>query len=96
MRDLVAVDPDVVESVRSLMSIRMLGPGQAQLHHRQQAVPAGHEPGLGPEPLEQRDRVVDAGRPLVLERRWYLHGIPRSCCHSPRETSPNWSAARLE
>ena len=59
-----------------------LGPGEAQLHHRQQAVPAGDEPGLGAVLLEQRERVVDAGGPFVLERRWYLHGVPLWRCGS--------------
>ena len=58
------------------MSMRHLGPGEPQLHHRQQAVAAGHEPGLRAVALEQRQRVVDAGGALVLEWRGCLHVVP--------------------
>jgi hypothetical protein len=38
-------------------------------------VPAGDHARLGPEAREQFERVVDARRPLVFERRWYLHCV---------------------
>ena len=46
---------------------------QAQLHHRDQAVPAGQDTGLGAVPGEQRQRVLDAGRPFVFDLRRNLH-----------------------
>ena len=73
---LVALDPDVGEVGEVVDVDEHLGPGQAQLHHRQQAVAAGDEPGLGAVALEQREGVVDAGGPLVLERCGYLHVSP--------------------
>src|ERR671930_2361408 len=51
----------------------MLGRGESQLHHRQQAVAAGDDACVRPEPGETGERVVDAGRPLVLERSRDLH-----------------------
>ena len=58
------------------MSIRCSGVRQPQLHHRQQAVAAGDDPRLGAEPLERRDRALDAGRTLVLEWRGGLQRAP--------------------
>ena len=58
------------------MSMERLGVGQSQLHHRQQAVPAGDEPGLRSVALQQLEGVVDARRPLVFDRCRYLHGPP--------------------
>ena len=55
------------------MSISASGLGQPELHHRQQAVPAGDDAGLLAVPLEQFERVLDAGRPRVLEWCRYLH-----------------------
>src|SRR5438094_557253 len=52
------------------------GPGQPQLHHRQQAVPPGKKAGLGPVALEQRDGVIDARGALVFDRRGNLHNDP--------------------
>ena len=51
--------------------------GQPQLHHRDQAVPAGDEPGLLAEPVEQPDGVLDTRGALVVERCGDLHGAPR-------------------
>ena len=75
--DLVALDTHIGE-VEIVDVDQVLGSGESQLHHRQQAVPPGNEPGLRAQPIQQRDGVVDAGRALVLERRWNLHEIPRS------------------
>ena len=60
---------------------QVLGAGQPQLHHRQQAVAAGDDPRLGAEPLERRDRAVHAGGSLVLEWRG---GLQR-CSSSDQE-----------
>ena len=46
---------------------QVLGVRQPELHHRQQAVPAGDDARLRAEPLQRRDRALDAGRALVLE-----------------------------
>ena len=79
--DLVTFDSDVGE-VEIVDVDQVLRSGESELHHRQQAVASGDEPGLGPEPVQQCDGVVDARRSLVLERRWYLHGSPDP--HLPR------------
>ena len=56
------------------MSIRCSGFGQAQLHHRQQAVAAGDDArARSRAAASDGDRAVDAGRALVLKRRWGLH-----------------------
>ena len=72
------------------MSISVSGAGEAQLHHRQQAVPAGDEPRLRSVAFEQRQRVIHAGGALVLERRGYLHVTPSVVSPSvrPRPCSP--------
>ena len=57
---------------------QVLGARQAQLHHRQQAVAAGDDPGPGAAALERRDRAVDAGGPLVLEWRRGLQSLVSS------------------
>ena len=51
-----------------------------QLHHRDQAVPAGQHPGLGPEPGQQGQRMFDAGRLLVLDLRRDLHPALLAVC----------------
>ena len=75
--ELVAFDPDVPELVVQIVDVdQVLGRREPQLHHRQEAVASGDEPGLAPEPLQQRDRVIDAGGTFVFERCWHLHGFP--------------------
>ena len=51
--EVVAVEPDVVQVGQVVDVDQQLGPGQAELHHRQQAVAAGDEPGLRPVAFEQ-------------------------------------------
>src|SRR6266516_1059628 len=46
---------------------------EPQLHHRDQAVPAGQDPRLRAVPGEQAERVLDAGCLLVLDMRRHLH-----------------------
>src|SRR5439155_1109936 len=50
----------------------VLGLGQAELHHRNQAVTAGEDLGVV-ELAEQLESIRDAGRSVVLERGW-IHG----------------------
>jgi hypothetical protein len=64
-----------------------LGPGEPQLHHRQQAVPAGDDAGLGAVAFEQFEHVADAGRADVVERGRYLHG-DTPLTDGPRGWSP--------
>ena len=96
--NLVAFDADVGQ-VEVVDVDEMFGSGESKLHHRQQAVPSGNQPGLGPEPFQQRNGVVDAGRSLVFERRWNLHEIPRSSVapenwpHTRRGPAPSGSWA---
>ena len=59
------VDVDQVRRIR-----------QAQLHHRQQAVPARDHTGAGAELLERGDHAVDARRALVVECRRGLQVRP--------------------
>ena len=71
---LVLADVGEVGEVVDVDQVR--GLGEPQLHHRQQAVAAGDDPRLRAEPLERRDRALDAGRTFVLEWRGGLHGAP--------------------
>ena len=73
--DLVALLADVGELAQVVDVDQVLGVRQAQLHHRQQAVPAGDDPRLGAEPLQRGDRALDAGRALVLKRGGGLHEL---------------------
>src|SRR5271156_3979918 len=57
---------------------QVLGIGQAQLHHRQQAVAAGDDACVGAQAHERRDRAVDAGRTFVLEWRGGLQRVSLS------------------
>src|SRR5688500_3562065 len=67
--DLAVLLADVGE-LREIVDVdQVLGVGEPQLHHRQQAVAAGDDPRLGTEPLERRDRALDARRTFVLEWR---------------------------
>ena len=78
---LVALEADVGELAGEVVDVdEVLGPGEAQLHHREQRVAAGDEPRLGSELLEQGDGVADAGRALVPERCRCLHVPPVSSC----------------
>jgi len=47
--------------------------GQAQLHHGDEAVPAGQDPRFGAIPGEQGQGMRNAGRLLVLDLRRNLH-----------------------
>ena len=51
-----------------------LGPREPEFHHRQQAVPAGDDAGLGTVAFEQLERIADAAGADVVERSRYLHG----------------------
>src|SRR6185437_4126050 len=72
--DLVGELPDVGELAEVIDVDEVLGLGQAQLHHRQQRVPAGDDPRLAVVLNQRRDRAVDAGGALVGERSRGLHG----------------------
>ena len=88
--DLVRADPDVAELVVEVVDVDdVLEVGQPELHHRQQAVATGDEPGLAAEPLEQPDGVLDAGGAFVLERGGDLHERP------PRRTAGVTAVTRL-
>jgi hypothetical protein len=49
---------------------------QPQLHHRQQAVPAGDQPRRTAQPFHQADGMIHIGGSLVLERCRHLHVAP--------------------
>lgn len=49
--------------------------GKAQLHHRPQPVVARRQACLWTQALDQRERVIDVGCPLVAERRRNLQDL---------------------
>jgi hypothetical protein len=65
--DLAVLLADVGELVEVVDVDQVLGLCEPQLHHRQQAVPAGDDPRPGAALLERCDGAVDARRALVLE-----------------------------
>ena len=71
--DLAVLLTDVRELAELVDVDQVLGVGQAQFHHRQQAVPAGDDPCLRSEPSERLDYAVDARPALVLEWSRGLH-----------------------
>ena len=71
-----AVETDVGQVGQVVDVDQHLGPGEPQLHHRQQAVAAGDEPGLRSVAFQQGERVVNGAGTLVVERRGCLHGEP--------------------
>ena len=81
--DLPAVHADVVEVGERVDVDQHLGAGEAELHHRQQAVAAGHDPRLGAVLLEQRECVIHGRGALVFERRRCLHGSPHQLDGTP-------------
>ncbi len=75
--DGVALAADVAELAQVVDVDQVLGRGQAQLHHRQQAVTARHHPRLAAELREQPQRLVDAGSPGGSRT------VPGTCMASP-------------
>jgi hypothetical protein len=73
---LVAVQPDVGQLGQPVDVDQHLGLGQPQLHHRDQAVAARQHAGL--RPAQQRQGMLDAGRPLVFDVRRHLHVLHHS------------------
>jgi hypothetical protein len=92
-RDVVAIHADI-RQIEVVDVDEMFRSGESKFHHRQQAVTACHQPCFRPEPIQERDGVVDAGRSLVLERRWNLHEIPRSL--ASRVARPQTNAVWLQ
>jgi len=101
---LVAVDADVVQFGEIVDVDDTFRLGDPQPHHRNQAVPSGDEPGFGPVPFQQGERLVDGmglgvvngcrslhARPL-LSSRW-VTGLcpPRGVIEA---TSPRAASAR--
>jgi hypothetical protein len=54
---------------------QVLGSGQPQLHHRDQAVTAGERPRLFAEVSEKGDGSTQRGGTVIGERGWY-HDAP--------------------
>ena len=67
--DLVALPADVGELGEIVDVDQVLGVREPQLHHRQEAVPAGNHARLGAQPLQRRDSAVEARGALILECR---------------------------
>src|SRR6266540_2958264 len=82
---LIAVDANERQLAQVVDVDQDLGLCQAQLHHRDQAVPARDDPGLGSELGKQGEGVFDAGRPLVRELRWDLHPCSRGSRQLPKQ-----------
>src|SRR4051794_27874843 len=71
--DLAGALVDVAQLVRERVDIDHVGrSGEAQLHHRQQAVSAREQPRLRAQLLEQRKGMLHARGALVTERGWNL------------------------
>ena len=69
-----------VDAVLELVDVdEQLGSGDAQLHHRQQAVPAGEDARILAVLLQQRERVVKRRCSYVVDRCWCLHLSPLLC-----------------
>ena len=73
---LAAGQPDEGELGQLVDVDEHFGLGQPQLHHRDDAVAARHDTGVGP--AQQRQRMLDAGRPLVFDLRGDLHVLHHS------------------
>ncbi len=71
-----ALPPDAAELGDAAEIDQMLGRGQAQLHHRDQAVAAGQRPGLVAEIGKQLDRFADGTRPVVSKVTWDHCSLP--------------------
>ena len=65
--DLVALLADVRELGQVVDVDQVLGVRETELHHREQAVPARDDACVRAEPLQRRDRTLDARGALVLE-----------------------------
>src|SRR5262249_12064996 len=79
--------PDVAELAEPVDVDQRLRLREPELHHRDQAVPPGQDPGFRAEPGQQGNRVLDAGCLLVLDvRRNLQHGLPACIApwHAPR------------
>lgn len=51
--------------------------GEAQLHHRNEAMAAGDETGVGIQPAKQGDRLRETGRAMILERSGNQEVLPQ-------------------
>ncbi len=65
--DLAAVGPDALERRDAAQIDQIGGLGEAQLHHRHQAVAAGQRPCVLAELGEQHDRLVQGRRTVIVE-----------------------------
>jgi len=66
-QNLVALRANVGELVQVVDVDQVLGVGQTQLHHRQEAVAPSDDSRLRTQPLKRGDGALDAGGTLVLE-----------------------------
>ena len=70
-------DPHVRQVGGEVVDVdQVFRPSQAQLHHRQQRVAPGDQPGIGPVLPEEGHGVPDARGAFVPERWWCLHASP--------------------
>ena len=75
--DLAVVLGDVAELVRERVDVDQVGGrGQAELHHREQRVPAGEQARVGSQLRQQLERLLDARRSLILKWGWNLQCAP--------------------
>ena len=71
--DLAVVRAHIPQLPRQRIDVyHVLRGGEPELHHREQAVPTGQQPGVRTELLQQRESVFDARRALITKRCWDL------------------------
>ena len=75
--DLAALETDAFQLGDAGKVDKMGRHGEAQLHHRNEAVAAGDETGVGIQPAEQGDRFRETGRAMILERSGNQEVLPQ-------------------
>jgi len=70
----VALGADALQLSQAAEIDEILGRRKPELHHRDEAMPAGQHPRLVAELVHQGDGVRDGGRTMIFERSWN-HGF---------------------
>ena len=71
--DLAVVRAHIPQLPRQRIDVyHVLRGGEPELHHREQAVPTGQQPGVRTELSQQRQSVFNARRALITKRCWDL------------------------
>src|ERR1700730_19158093 len=81
-----AVGVDAAQFAQILEIHQMARLGQAQLHHRDRAVPAGDDADIVTVAREDGEGLVEGPWTMILERRGYHNRAPPIvCCANPEE-----------